>query len=349
VPARLPRPRALPLLATGALVFAIALPGAGAGPPDVPAPPPRPPPLVLVVATPPAPSATGLVRIDARAGTVAALRSDGCLLLSDPDDTSRRVIPRVADDEELRTFAVAGDGAVVGVTTRARVVVVRRDGAVTVLPVRVQRSARPTAIPRSPDVILGSENGAIRRLVRAEDGTARLVDLVSPGDAPVSALCATAERVVYGRLDGFLLSIPPEGGDPVVLGRGGPVIRELAASEGVVARIDADGRVALSRRHPSGVEDLELPDAADVLALSEDGRLLATAFEGRIAVERTGAGGRVETAALVARRPLALVFVRGVHGTDRLLVATATADRPLALDVRTEGAGSRTSPTAPVR
>lgn len=279
-------------------------------------------------------AAVGLRSLDANGATVAALRSDGRVLVE--ADGRTRVVEPPAGGEAFRAPIVAGDGVPVAVTTRGRIAVLEPSGT-RFLPCAIQRSAKPVAIPGSSDVLLGSENGSIRRLVRT-GAEPRLDDIVERGDEPVGTLAASADRVVYARLDGVVLSAPLAGRTPgigpTVLARPTRAVRAIRfVGATPFAAIGAEF-VSLEDEKPANpMHSNGASDAADIdaVALTADGDLVALLAAGVIEVRRTSDGTRVRSDALRARRPTALAWSRDAR---TLWVATASDGGPFAIPIR---------------
>lgn len=297
--------------------------------------------IVLGTPLPPAPPTdaergVGVVAVEAGAGTVATLRSDGRILVV--TGATERVVAPPADAGEFRVFAVAGDGIPVVVTTRGRLLLLEPDG-VRRLPLAVQRSAKPAAIPGSRDVVLGSENGSIRRVVRDEGG-ARLEDVVPPGDEPVGALAAGADRVAYARLDGVVLEAAFAGGAPRELARprhAVAAVRVIGAKVYVLADggLAEVGAAAAAPRAPEEVRDGS--PRARAVAVSGNGEFAALLVGDAIEVRRLADGARA-TATLGARTPTSIAF----DGDGRtLLVGTSTDARPWRVAIETRRAAAR--------
>ena len=290
----------------------------------------------LTLGTPVAPASpskgdlgVGLRSLDVNGSTFAALRSDERILISTAG--VERIVEPPENGEAFRAPVVAGDGVPVVVTTRGRIALLEATGT-RFLPQPVQRSAKPAAIPNSVDFVLGSENGSIRRLVRS-GAQPRLVDVLRPGDAPVGALAASIERVVYARLDGVVLSVAMGGGEPTLLAR---PQRDVRAIRFVGERpfvtiggdvIELEGPSAKSKPPCAGESE---PADIDSMAATADGRLVALLAAGVIEVRRTADGARVRSSALLARCPSALAW--SADGRT-LLVATASDARPFAIRV----------------
>ncbi len=274
----------------------------------------------------------GLRSLDANGGTLAALRSDGRILVVTAG--VERVVEPPENGEAFHAPIVAGDATPVAVTTRGRIALLEAEGT-RFLALSIQRSAKPVSIPNSTDVVLGSENGSIRRLVRS-GASPRLVDVVDSGDAPVGALAVSLDRVVYARLDGVVLGVAIGGGDPRVLARPVRAVRAIRfAGDRAFAAIGGD--VIELGKQPSRVADpsprgaLEPPDV-DSVAVSADGLLLAHLAAGAIEVGRLADGTRVRSEALLPRRPSALAW--SPDGRT-LWVATTSDARPFAISVGT--------------
>jgi len=281
----------------------------------------------------------GLVALATHGDTLAGLRSDGRILVR--TGASERVFAAPADAGAFRVLAVAGDGVVVVVTTHGRLVLLEPGGA-RVLPLAVQRSAKPATIPDSRDVALGSENGSIRRLVRG-DREARLEDVVPSGDEPVGALAATADRVVYARLDGVVLEASFAGGPPRELARPARAVsvvhvvgtKAFVLEGGALVTLDTPSPAAATTRAapatPRPSTDARVAPDASALAVSRDGAFAAFVVGDAIEVRRLADGASAVSKALASRTPTALVFA-----DDRtLLVATRADARPWRVAIQT--------------
>ncbi len=346
-----PIPRALPRPGIAALALGVALLAAPASEivrgDDAPgaegAKPAAASGFVLGTPIPPASPSdaekdVGLVSLEANAGTVAGLRSDGRVLVR--TGAGDRIVAPPDDAGAFRVLAVAGDGVAVVVTTRGRLVLLEEGGA-RILPLAVQRSAKPAAIPGSTDVVLGSENGSIRRLVR-RDERPRLDDVVASGDEPVGALAAAADRVVYARLDGVVLEVPFAGGAPRVLARPSRAVSDVRVV-GTTAYVLEGGAFAAVGEGPprvkaDGAPPASPPPEARAVAVSRDGTLVALVVGDAIEVRRLADGTRASTTALAPRAPSALAFE---DDGRTLLVATSTDARPWRVPVEAKPAPAR--------
>ena len=262
----------------------------------------------------------GLVALATGAGTTAGLRTDGRVLVRTGE--AERVVDPPADVGDFRVLCVAGDGVPVVVTTHGRIVLLEPKGA-RVLALAVQRSAKPAAIPGSNDVVLGSENGSIRRLLRGESPP-RLADVVPSGDEPVAALAAGADRVAYARLDGFVLEVALSGGEPRTIRRPTGAVTEVRVARATTYVLEGGALVAIPSRTPSSPAPTAVGPAR-TLAVSADGSLVARLDGDELEVLRVADGARVASRALGARTPTALAFE---DDGRTLLVATRADARP---------------------
>lgn len=304
---------------------------AGDPPPVASAPPTAPTARAPALGTP-APAvprggespAVGLLSLTGSGTTLAGLRSDGRMFVREGD--ASRLVEAPKGGEAWRVHAIAGDGVVVAVTTRGRIALLERTGE-RFLPFSVQRSAKPAGIPGSIDVVLGSENGAIQRLVRT-GAEPRLVEVVASGDAPVGALAASTDRVVYARLDGVVLGVRLDGGGPTPIARLPRAVRWLAFVGAVPHAAVGGGWFAIEGR--SGAAGAACADDAvgiDAVAVSPDGAFVATLAGGGVEARRSADGAGVRSDALRARRPTGLAW--SADGRT-LLAATATDEFPVA-------------------
>ena len=349
-----PIARALSRPAIALLVLLTLGAGAHADGPSAPEAPVSTPATTLSLGAPIPPAsapdsgpAIGLLSLDANGATFAALRTDGSVLVE--TDGRARVVEPPANGEAFRAPIVAGDGIPVAVTTRGRIALLEVAGT-RFLPYPIQRSAKPAAIPGSSDVLLGSENGSIRRLVRTGP-TPSLVNLLAPGDEPVGTLAASTDRVVYARLDGVVLSIPlgglPLGGEPTVITRPARAVRAIrfiGATAFAVVGGEWIPLAGLQPAKPAPCDRASEPADVEAIGLTTEGTLVALLADGILEVRRTSDGTRVRSDALRARRPTALAWSRDAR---TLWVATASDARPFAMPVKDVASSRRDEPTTP--
>lgn len=279
----------------------------------------------------------GLRGLERRGGVTAALTSDGRVYVAMGE--AERFVAAPDDGGAWRALTVATDGVPVVVTTRGHVVVLESAGPRR-LACEVPRSSRPVALPGSPDVLLGAENGSLRRLVRGE-ASPRLMDVVERGDEPVGAFAASPTRVVYARLDGAILSIGLDGRESAVIARPRRDVRAIrfvgerafAAIGPELVALDEPAKTTAAPRPSDGSPDIE------ALAASPDGALLALLVGGEVEVRRSSGGTGVRTDGLGPREPTSIAWS---DEGDVVLVATARDARPWRVGVDRGGAPTPT-------
>lgn len=279
----------------------------------------------------------GLRGLERHGGTTAALTSDGRIYVATRD--TERFVPAPDDGGAWRALTVATDGVPVVVSTRGHVFVLESAGPRR-LACEVPRSSRPVSLPGSPDVLLGAENGSVRRLVRGE-ASPRLIDVVERGDEPVGTFGASATRVVYARLDGAIVSIGLDGRESTVIARPSRDVRAIrfvgerafAAIGPELVALDEPAKTTAAPRPTDGSPDVE------ALAASPDGAFLALLVGGEVEVRRSSGGTGVRTDGLRLREPTSIAWS---DGGDVVLVATGRDARPWRVGVDRGGASPPT-------